>query len=91
MTAKEFSGHYANIPDGLERAIFDIYLDLDFTNDTGTYIMLMSEAAVEDEWLLGPGADFEIGEIKPTIMTNRSKEQAINIDEEKDVEIQLQN
>jgi len=31
-------------------------MDLDFTNDTGTYIMLMSEAAVEDEWLLGPGA-----------------------------------
>ena len=43
MTAKEFYGHYAKIPDGLERVIFDIYLDLDFTNDTGTYIMLMSE------------------------------------------------
>ena len=56
MTAKEFCGHYAKIPVGLERVLFDIYLDLDFTNDTGTYIMLMSEAAVEDEWLLGPGA-----------------------------------
>ena len=29
----------------MERVIFDIYLDLDFTNDTGTYIMLMSEKA----------------------------------------------
>jgi len=56
LTAKEFCGLYANIPDALNRVIFDIYLDLDFTNDTGTYIMLMSEAAVEDEWLLGPGA-----------------------------------
>ena len=36
--------------------------------------MLMSEAEVEDEWLLGPGAEFEIGVIKPIIMTNRSKE-----------------
>jgi len=56
MTAKEFCGLYAKIPDGLNRVIYDIYLDLDFTNDTGTYIMLKSEAAVEDEWLLGPGA-----------------------------------
>ena len=58
MTAKGFSGHYEKVKDGLERVVFNIYLDLDFTNDTGTYIMLMSEAAVEDEWLLGPGAEF---------------------------------
>jgi len=74
MTAKEFAGHYAKIPKRLERVVFDVYIDLDFTNDTGTYIMLMSEAAVEDEWLLGPGAEFIIGEIQPQIMTNRSKE-----------------
>ena len=58
MTAKQFCGHYAKIQKGLERVIFDIYLDLDFTNDTGTYIRLMSEAENEDEWLLGPGAEF---------------------------------
>jgi len=45
--------------------------------------MLMSNAAVEDEWLLGPGAEFEIGEIKPQLMTARSKERVIDI---KDVE-----
>ena len=89
MTAKEFCGHYSKIPAGLERVLFDIYLDLDFTNDTGSYIMLMSEAACEDEWLLGPGAEFEIGLIKPVVMTNRSKEQIIDIDEEKDEEDQL--
>jgi len=69
--------------------IFDIYLDLDFTNDTGTYIMLMSEAEAEDEWLLGPGAEFEIGEIKPQIMTNRSKERDLTLKKEEDVEEQL--
>jgi len=74
MTAKEFCGLYAKVPKGLERIIFDIYIDLDFTNDIGTYIMLYSEAAVEDEWLLGPGAQFEIGGIHPKILTNRSKE-----------------
>jgi len=36
--------------------------------------MLMSEISNEDKWLLGPGAEFEIGEIKPEIITNRSKE-----------------
>jgi len=94
MTAKEFCGHMSKVSNGLERVIFDIYLDLDFTNDTGTYIMLMSEAANEDEWLQGPGAEFEIGKIKPQIMTNRSKEQVIkteHCDEEKDVEAYLQN
>lgn len=77
LTAKEFCGHYAKITKGLERVIFDIYLDLDFTNDTGTYIMLLSEAAVEDEWLLGPGSEFEIGKIVPQVMTNRSKERTL--------------
>jgi len=50
----------------------------------------MSEAAVEDEWLLGPGAEFEIGEIKPVVMTNRSKERKLDTKEEKDVEGYLQ-
>jgi len=85
MTAKEFCGIYSKIPDGLERVIFDIYIDLNFTNDTGTYIMLTSEAAVEDEWLLCPACEFEIGNIVPQVMTNRSKELKIEIDEEKDV------
>jgi len=40
MTAKEFCGLDSKISGGLERVIFDIYLDLDFTNDMGTYIML---------------------------------------------------
>jgi len=62
---------------------------LDFTNDTGTYITLMSEAPGEDEWLLGPGAEFEIGDIKPEIMTNRSKERDLKLKEEEDVEEQL--
>ena len=83
LTAKEYCGNNEKIPKGLERVIFDIYLDLDFTNDSGTYIMLMSNAVVEDEWLLGPGAEFEIGEIKPQLMTARSKERVIDI---KDVE-----
>ena len=69
--------------------IFDIYLDLDFTNDTGTYIRLMSEAENEDEWLLGPGAEFEIGDIKPEIMTNRSIERDLKLKEDEDVEEQL--
>ena len=38
-------------------------MDLDFTMDTGTYIMLMSMAGNEDEHLLAPGADFEVGSI----------------------------
>ena len=75
MTAKDFSGLYSKIPKGLERVVYDIYIDLDFTNDTGTYIMLMSEAAVEDEWLLGPGSELQIGKIKPVVLTHRSKEQ----------------
>jgi len=50
MTAQEFGGIYANIPDGLVRVIFEIYIDNDFSNDIGTYTMLMSEAHVEDEW-----------------------------------------
>jgi len=56
MTAKGFYGHGEKIKDGFESVLFDIYIDLDFTNDTGTYIILKSEAASEDEWLLGPGA-----------------------------------
>ena len=43
--------------------IFDIYIDLDLTNDTGTYILLLSEAKEEDEWLQPPGAELEIGKI----------------------------
>lgn len=50
---------------------------MDFTNDTGTYIMLMSDDnADECEWLFGPGAEFEIGNIQPTIYA-RSKEKKI--------------
>ena len=90
LTAKEFCGLYSKIPEGLERVIFVIYLDLDFTNDSGTYIMLMSEAAIEDEWLLGPGAEFVIGDIKPEVMTSRSKERKLDTKEEKDVEKYLQ-
>ena len=50
----------------------------------------MSEAAIEDEWLLGPGAEFVIGEIKPEVMSNRSKERKLDTKEEKDVEKYLQ-
>ena len=50
----------------------------------------MSEAAIEDEWLLGPGAEFVIGDIKPEVMTNRSKERKLDTKEEKDVEKYLQ-
>ena len=38
----------------------------------------MSDAVGEDEWLLGPGAEYEIGEIKPELMTDRSKERVID-------------
>jgi len=44
------------IKDGLIRAIFEIHVDLDYTNDCGTYIMLKSEVSSEEEWLFGPGA-----------------------------------
>ena len=50
----------------------------------------MSEAAIEDEWLLGPGAEFVIGDIKPEVMTSRSKERKLDTKEEKDVEKYLQ-
>ena len=46
-------------------------MDLDPTIDTGTFMPLKSDAAKEDDWLLGPGAKFEIGEIKPELMTVR--------------------
>ena len=88
-TAKGFCGLDENVPKGQERVLFRITIDLDFTNDSGTYIMLMSAAPLEDEWLLGPGAEFEIGVIKPEIMTMRSKEKNIEIDENLDVEEQL--
>jgi len=94
MTAKSFCGNYVKIPDSLERVIFDIYLDLDFTNDTGSYILLKSDAVSEDEWLLGPGAEFEIGEITPKLMTNSSKERAIDstkFENEEDKEKYLEN
>ena len=54
-TAKDYCGHGKKIPEGLERVIFDIYIDLDITIDIGCYIMLKSEEPDEDEWLLGPG------------------------------------
>ena len=89
MTAKGFCGLNENVPKGLERVLFRITIDQDFTNDTGKYIMLMSAAPLEDEWLLGPGAEFEIGEIKPEIMS-RSKDKKLEIDEEKDVQNYLE-
>ena len=55
MTAKEICGNYVEIPEGLERVIFEINADLDFTNDTGTYITLMPDVEGEDKWLFGPG------------------------------------
>lgn len=61
LTAKEYCGLYSNIRDNSVRAIFDIFMDLDFTNNIGSYIMLKSDAKVEDEWLFGPGAELEIG------------------------------
>jgi len=51
--------------------------------------MLISEAEVEDEWLLAPGSKLQIGKIKPEVLTHRSKELELNIDEEQDVENQL--
>ena len=33
----------------------------------------MSYAAIESEWLFGPGAEFEIGHIKPMILTKDSE------------------
>ena len=38
LTAKDFCGNDSNIKEGLKRVIFLIHIDLDFTNDTGTYI-----------------------------------------------------
>ena len=61
MKAKEFCGHNKKINNREVRVLFQIHVDLDFTNDTGTYIMLISDAASEEEWLFGPGAEFEIG------------------------------
>jgi len=51
MTAQDFCGYHEKIPDGLVRVIFEIYIDNDFSNDIGTYTMLMSNGGqVEDEW-----------------------------------------
>ena len=48
--------------------MFEIYVDLDYTNDSGTYIVLMSEADSEDEWLFPPGTIFLIKRIYPKII-----------------------
>ena len=63
---------------------------MDSTNDIGTYIMLMSMAKSEDEHLFPPGAEFEVGNIIPKIITDRSRERRLKIDQNKDVEAQLQ-
>ena len=61
------------------RVVFVIHIDLDFTNDTGTYIMLYSDGHEEEEWMLGPGAEFKIGEIYPDIRKNKK----VKIEEDK--------
>ena len=72
MTAKEIQGNYEKIPEGQERVIYDINVDLDFTNDTGTFIPLISDVVGEDKWLLAPGGEYEIGEIKHELMNDLS-------------------
>ena len=41
--------------------------------------MLMSESPHENEWLLPPGAEFEVGKIYPKLITKDDKE--IKVDE----------
>ena len=86
MTALEFCGNYEKLSKGQARVKFEIMVDLDFTNDIGTFIMLMSMAKSEDEHLLAPGTKFEVGEIHPEIITNRGSERRLKIDQNKDVE-----
>ena len=53
--------------------MFEIFVDLDFTNDSGTYIMLTSEAHSENEWLFPPGTKFLINKIYPKIVSINTK------------------
>jgi len=55
---KTFCGLGSIIDNKDVRAVFEIYVDLDYTNDNGTYIKFMSEADHEDEWLFPTGTIF---------------------------------
>ena len=88
-TARGFCGHGEPIPDSLNRVMYDIKVDLDCTNDTGTFIMLISAAEEEEEWLHPPGAEFEVGKIEPQVIAN-SNQKKIEIDDAHDVQEQLQ-
>jgi len=55
----------------MNKVIFEINVDLDYTNDTGTYTKLFSPDN-KDTWLLAPGAEFEIGKILPKIFRKDS-------------------
>ena len=49
--AKSFAKFDVPIPDGYIRVMFKITIDLDYTNDYGTYIRNNSAFPNEEEWL----------------------------------------
>ena len=59
-TAKGFAKFNMPIEDGYVRVLFQIEVDMDYTNDYGTYIREYSNAKDEEEWLLSYGIKLEI-------------------------------
>lgn len=59
-SAEESCGGFFKNENGNENVIFEIYVDLNFINDIGINETLNN---CDYEWLLAPGAEFEIGKV----------------------------
>ena len=78
--------NHQKLPEGMVKVLFKIAVDMNYTNDYGTYIADLSDAGSEEEWLISFGSRFIVTSDVYQAIKNQTDEDAF-----KKLDIELDN